>query len=281
MDWDDILEDDRYDDSEDNKLSYDDDSLFNTEELRIEQIQEILQGHNDCHAYTESELEDERSNHSTRKDVNTGVYIARDIIESNRYITAIKSLNENRICSRNILESARTMLNHHHGDEYEDLYFISSISTTVEKRTDYRENKKEVHPTETMKQLVKDNPYLIISVHNHPDSFLPSATDIKSCFEHKYKYGLVLGHNGSIYQYTTPFERISEKIYDMEQVIFDKKNYELLQKYYREEIPRDDFITAHNELFIKASKNLLDAGVIVKEVLWNDNPRKPRNFKKN
>lgn len=38
-----------------------------------------------------------------------------------------------------MIKSARTMFSHHHGDEYEDLYFIDSVTNTVKSMTNYRE----------------------------------------------------------------------------------------------------------------------------------------------
>lgn len=44
--------------------------------------------------------------------------------------------------------------------------------------------------------------YTIISVHNHPDSFVPSLDDIVSAWKGKYKYGLAVCHVNTIYKYS-------------------------------------------------------------------------------
>ena len=103
----------------------------------------------------EIEIEDERSNGDRT------VYINRELIFSDRYVNAIKSLGEDRYCSKDILISAREMLKHHHGDKYEDLYFIDAVAHKVLSRTDYRINEQEVLPTSAMKTMARNNPNII------------------------------------------------------------------------------------------------------------------------
>lgn len=118
MDLDDVLDDALSDDERCNKVNQKVDKVNNAD--KIDNI------------HFEIELEVERSNGDR------SVYINRALIFSNRYIDAIKSLGETRYCSKKILDSSRTMLEHHHGDKYEDLYFIDSIADKVLARTDYR-----------------------------------------------------------------------------------------------------------------------------------------------
>lgn len=213
------------------------------------------------------EIEDERSNsHYDRS-----TFINKELIFSIKYIEAIKSLGESRYCSKRILNSARKMLCHHHGDKYEDLYFIDCNTNKVLSRTDYKVREQEVLPTKVMIQFVKDNPN-IISLHNHPTSTLPSPRDILTCFCVGYKYGLVMCHNGSIYQYSTPNENINEVIYDMETKIFEKREENNRNDYKLEIIIYNQFVENHHKNFQDLYNRLLNAGVFIKEVLWNDNP---------
>ena len=41
----------------------------------------------------------------------------------------------------------------------------------------------------------------VVAIHNHPRSIMPSPSDIMKAMERNYKYGLVVGHNGTIYKY--------------------------------------------------------------------------------
>jgi proteasome lid subunit RPN8/RPN11 len=219
------------------------------------------------------EIEDERSNGDRT------VYINRELIFSNRYIDAIKSLGEDRICSKYILDSAREMLRHHHGDKYEDLYYIDAKTHKVLSRTDYRIKEREVCPSSDMKNMAR-NSRNIISIHNHPTDTLPSYEDIRVCFNTKYKYGLIMCHGGDIFQYTT-LDSINKTIYEPECSIYYKREQEIAEKYITGRITEEQFKLEHQKSFIKLAGNLIDAGVILKEVLWNGKPQKQRDVSTN
>lgn len=219
------------------------------------------------------EIEDERSNGDRT------VYINRELIFSNRYIDAIKSLGEDRYCSKDILDSSRKMLEHHHGDKYEDLYFIDAVTHKVLSRTDYRVNEQEVLPTSAMKDLARNNTN-IISIHNHPTDALPSYEDIKTCFLVGYKYGLVVCHGGDIFQYRT-LDNINKIMYESECSIYYKREHENADKFEKGIITKEQFDIEHQKSFIELTGHLVDAGVILKEVLWNGRPQKQRDVATN
>lgn len=247
-----------------------DDSL-KTDEESLEEIANTFK----CYTQlSETDLEIEGSNSKYERKT----YINRNLIFSDRYVTAIKSLGESRECARLILDAARSMTSHHHGDEYEDLYFIDSQTNHCEKRTDYRIRPHEVAPTDAMKKLAKDNPN-IISMHNHPSSSLPSFKDVSTCKEIGYKYGLVICHNGNIYQYSTNDKDLDKLFYESEINAYDKTEAENLINYNRNIIIKNDFVKLHNENFIRLANNLLDAGVILKEVLCDVDYNGTRNNK--
>ncbi len=58
-------------------------------------------------------------------------------------------------------------------------------------------------PTKRMKtMLLSSEPYTVIAVHNHPGSSVPSVEDLKAALSGKYKYGVVVCHNGVIFKYS-------------------------------------------------------------------------------
>lgn len=210
------------------------------------------------------DLEREQSN--SKYDRST--YINRDLIFSDRYIAAIKLLNEDRYVTKSIYESARKMLNHHHGNKYEDLYFIDSSTNTVKARTDYKDNVQEVFPTEAMKAFALQNPN-IISIHNHPTSTIPSYKDIMTCHEKKYKYGLVVCHNGRIYQYYTTPDAILDD-YEFNFTIYIKKENDAKDRFMRNEIDLTTFNLLHYKYFTNFASKVANHGIFIKEVLYND-----------
>lgn len=248
-----------------------DDSLKSDETL--EKTVNTLKGYADHHSETELEIEESNSKYERE------TYINRNLIFSDRYISAIKSLNESRECSRLILNAARSMTDHHHGDKYEDLYFINSMTNEQKANTNYRRNHLEVMPTDEMKRFAKENPNDIISMHNHPLSSLPSFTDVSTCKEIGYKYGLVICHNGNIYKYDTTDKDINQIIYESEVNIYEKDEAEIIMRYNRNMISKNEVIKLHDENFIKLTSKLLDAGVILKEVLWNVDDKRTRDNK--
>jgi proteasome lid subunit RPN8/RPN11 len=93
------------------------------------------------------------------------------------------------------------MLNHRNGTKFEDLTFIDTVTGKHLTRDDY-DVENEVIPSRRMRSMVTNNdPYTVIAVHNHPGSSVPSIADIESAYRHKYKYGVVACHNGTVMKY--------------------------------------------------------------------------------
>ena len=68
-------------------------------------------------------------------------------------------------------------------------------------RTDY-DVERQCMPSEAMKKMVSESePYTIISLHNHPNSTVPSLDDLNSSYKKKYKYGVIACHNGNVFKY--------------------------------------------------------------------------------
>ena len=61
----------------------------------------------------------------------------------------------------------------------------------------------------------------MIAIHNHPNSMPPSDKDINACLQNKYKYGLIIGHNGNIFKYST--KKMKEPINEREYLIAVEK----------------------------------------------------------
>ena len=64
----------------------------------------------------------------------------------------------------------------------------------------------------------------MITIHNHPDGFPPSADDFNSNYKNNYSLGVVCGHNGKIFMYSSEVE-ISEKYFAQKVAYYKKKGY--------------------------------------------------------
>ena len=120
----------------------------------------------------------------------------------------IDSLGEDIQTNREIWKCSREILAHRDGTVYEDLAFVDTVSHRhlINKGFDYYDKKSGISkciPNAPMRTLLKEsNPYTIIGIHNHPHSHIPSKEDIYGAFYRKYKYGLILAHNGYIFKYS-------------------------------------------------------------------------------
>lgn len=62
-----------------------------------------------------------------------------------------------------------------------------------------------------MKKLIFDSEKnSIIALHNHPNSTVPSLSDLRSA--RKYKYGLIIEHNGRIFKYAVSLDATEEQL---------------------------------------------------------------------
>lgn len=128
--------------------------------------------------------------------------IARGVIDSPEYGRRLSKLGEASKVQQKIIDESRKALYHRSGTRYEDLVFIDSVTGKVSRVTDY-EVEHQVLPTKSMRRMAnKADDYTIVAIHNHPQSTIPSRADIESMVAHKYKYGLVVGHDGTIFKYS-------------------------------------------------------------------------------
>ena len=138
---------------------------------------------------------------SKRKYQYPDTVIRSDIIDSNEFRKRIDILQESVKARRSIWQNAKGMLHHRTGTKYEDLAFIDSKTGKgiINKSFD-----KERHASPNRKMIDMLNgaePNTIIAIHNHPGSSVPSLADLLVCGRRKYKYGLVVCHDGKIYKY--------------------------------------------------------------------------------
>ena len=147
-------------------------------------------------------LETERPDNGERAIVaNTKVNLSN--IYSSEYKRKIDQAAESNVESRNILKAAKEILKHRSGTFYEDLAYIKGGIIKINKSFDYHEKGiSACKENKAMKKLRKSaSAHTIIGIHNHPRSSVPSITDIKAARDKKYKYGIVLCHNGIVYKY--------------------------------------------------------------------------------
>lgn len=126
-------------------------------------------------------------------------------IQTPDYKKSFNALGEDEKLTYKIYRKALDMLKHRDGTEYEDLTYISSkpnsdgIYQSFTNRT--LKQKNSVFANDVMKDFIASSEKdTVIALHNHPNGTVPSLDDLKSA--RKYKYGLIIGHNGKIFKYS-------------------------------------------------------------------------------
>ena len=142
-----------------------------------------------------SENEESHKGVENRKfEVRTG------IVNSSEYGRNISLIEPNRESADIIKQQTRTILKHRNGSEYEDLTWINSTNNKFMSRTDYNVPFRVEPSEEMLKMLESAPPKSIISIHNHPESSVPSPRDVYNA--QFYKYGIIACHDGTLIKYT-------------------------------------------------------------------------------
>ena len=164
-----------------------------------------------------------------------GTEMNRSALESPEYKRRIETLREPKEVTKAIWEEMSRAIRHRNGSKFEDLIFVDSKTGKVKRSVDY-ERISTANPTkEMMKMLKSSQDRSIVAIHNHPNSSVPSISDIMVAKERGYKYGLIACHNGNIFKYTTEeninciiadaaLERINNMLYNKNTIMdFDKE----------------------------------------------------------
>lgn len=127
--------------------------------------------------------------------------------------------------TRTIYNASKDMLYHRSGTQFEDIAMIVTNGRKYLIRKDYN-HKSQAMPTKKIKELVIKNPKEVIVIHNHPNSSIPSYPDLVNAINYKYKYGLVISHDGTLYRYRPNYVRyLNESIYRARVADVDASGY--------------------------------------------------------
>ena len=118
---------------------------------------------------------------SKKKNTNENTIINKLLINKPEYRKKFTSITKENKISRSLWRSALEMLEHRSGTKYEDIVFVDSKTGKTLINKNYNKE-KETGPNEKMKKMLKKaEPYSIIGIHNHPESFAPSFADLVVC----------------------------------------------------------------------------------------------------
>ena len=139
-----------------------------------------------------------------------------DYVRSDEFLNKLEKHPKTSHISDSIARVSRQMLQHRNGTPYEDYYLLDAESGRVVALSNKARKRKGVVYNEQVRKAFKESPeQSLVSIHNHPSGYPPSLSDLASLQQRSknntVKYGLTIGHDGSVYWYSKPNKRIHKK----------------------------------------------------------------------
>ena len=140
-----------------------------------------------------------------RKGRNKDTQIDQSYIESGEFRKKFDLITDDKDINRLLYICAKKMLYHRSGSLQEDMYWIDANSKQiVAKELDQIQEQKVIYSKKTRKKINKQQG--LITIHTHPSSSPPSVGDFNSNYRNKYSLGVVCGHDGKVFIYTSHVE---------------------------------------------------------------------------
>ena len=136
-----------------------------------------------------------------------------DYVRSDEFVDKLKNHPKTSHISEPIARVSRQMLQHRNGTPFEDYYLLNADTGRVVALSNKARKRKGVVYNDQVRKAFKESPeQSLISIHNHPSGYPPSLSDFASLQQRSknntVKYGLTIGHDGSVYWYTKPMKKI-------------------------------------------------------------------------
>ena len=120
--------------------------------------------------------------------------VPKGLTTSRTFRSKFDSMDSDKEIQRQYYQVAKSMLQHRSDTNVEDLYFYNT--RTKPGTPDYTE--------EILRGLKESKKGEIVSFHNHPLGMPLSAGDLNAALKNGYKKGYTIGHDGSVFKYTSP-----------------------------------------------------------------------------
>lgn len=152
---------------------------------------------------------------------NKDTAIDHSYIASGEYRKKFDKISTDKSLNRLVYGLAKEMLYHRTGTRYEDMYWIDMASLKIVYKIVDSKVEEKILYTRRIRRIIRKKKGLL-TIHSHPSSFPPSIEDFNSSCTNKYSLGIVCGHNGSLFIYSSN-EKVPTETY-----------YYLAGKYYKE-----------------------------------------------
>ncbi len=138
-----------------------------------------------------------------------------DYIYSDEYKLKFMDVTNNKMVSEKLYNCAISMLVHRNGTAMEDFYALDYRTGEIKAKQLLNEKPDAVSYNKfTKKKILECEDYSLITIHNHPSNNPPTGGDFDCAFNFKYKFGIVVCHNGEVYYYKVGLKQFSGKVFD-------------------------------------------------------------------
>ncbi len=144
---------------------------------------------------------------------NKNTLINSTYINSGEYRNKFDKITDNKKVNRVLYSKAKEVLEHRSGTMLEDMYWVDGDTGNIVLSALDEKTEGMIYYTDSIKKAIKGKDNLI-TLHSHPNSMPPSIADFNSAYNHKYRLGMVICHNGRVFCYYSN-QKIEAKLYDI------------------------------------------------------------------
>ena len=132
---------------------------------------------------------------------NKDTLVNKTYIESGEYRRKFDNITDNPDVNRALYQCSKEALNHRSGTKLEDMYWLNENGNILCSELEQTKESQVEYSKKSRKLVEEAESYSLITLHNHPESMPPSAADFNSVYDNKYKLGVVICHDGTVYKY--------------------------------------------------------------------------------
>lgn len=133
------------------------------------------------------------------------IFDVSDAVNTQDYRMSFRGILGNAEVEDKICEESRSILSHRGGTNGEDLVLLDATTGNRIHLNDRSKFADGIDYDELLKKAVEkahEEGRVIVAIHNHPSGNPPSLDDGSAANVNGYAIGIVIGHDGSIYQYS-------------------------------------------------------------------------------
>ena len=142
------------------------------------------------------------------------IRVDMDYINSNEYRMKFHGITGNPVVDDRIAEQCKTILESRSGTYKETLVILDADKGSWLGTVDNSIEDNAVYYSEKALRLVenaKRRGHRLLTIHNHPEGYPPTADDCVSAGNRGYSLGVVCGHNGAVYTYEPASVSMSQR----------------------------------------------------------------------